>query len=211
MIAMNPSEAVRKPVRFHFWHLGLLLALGALLGLVLLVVGVTGYIRLGRDTRALRDSVLKSSVARWDKKVEVSVGACTLKLVRFGLSFAPLDAEARKVLGALKSVRGAEAGVYKLHDGRSLLDRAAMMAAADDVMAARGWDRMVGVLNRRDLVAIYVPKGARPARNVKVCLLALRGPDLVVASARSNLEPLWELAMEQAQWRTGEAAPVRWH
>ena len=33
-----------------------------------------------------------------------------------------------------------------------------MLVAADSAMTARGWERVVGVMDGRDLVAVYLPE-----------------------------------------------------
>ena len=120
--------------------------------------------------------------------------AFALSAVRAGLSFVKLDAGAR---AALQSVRGAEVGVYQLPSGAKPPDRAAMLAAADAAMAGRGWDRVVGVMDGRDLVAVYLPDEIASARRMKCCVMVFDGREMVVVSARANLEPLLEYALAQ--------------
>src|SRR5205823_10414268 len=142
------------------------LKIGIALVLALLSVGLTGCFKVSSDAGALRDSVMKSAAAQWDKKIEVGVGAITLNLARAGLACVDLEPEAR---AALQAVRGAEVGVYKLREGHKELKRAVILSAADKAMTSRGWDRIVGVVNDREFVAIYVRHDARSTRNVRVC------------------------------------------
>ena len=100
-------------------------------------------------------------------------------------------------------------GVYKLRGGHSQRSHAAMLSAADKAMAERGWDRVVGVMNPREMVAIYLPAKAHSPRNVKVCLVVMNGKELVVASARSNLEPLMEMAGRLADRHHVDLSPLR--
>jgi len=169
---------------------------GNALSVALVCIGVTGCFKVSSDVTALRDCVAKAAPAKPDEVVEIGVGPLTLHLARVALAFVDLDADART---ALQTVRGAEVGVYKLRCEQPRLNYAAILSAADKTMANRGWDRVVGVMNRPALVAVYVPAEARSARSVKVCLLLVNGNELVVASARSNLEPLVELAWNHAQ------------
>jgi len=99
-------------------------------------------------------------------------------------------------------------GVYKLREGHKELKRAVILSAADKAMARRGWDRIVGVLNQGEFVAIYVRHDLRSTRNVRVCLLTLSGEGMVVASARSNLEPLMEMAFKRVEWRQKGRVPI---
>jgi hypothetical protein len=134
---------------------------------------------------------MNSAKAEWDEQIEIGVGAITLNLARAVVAFTDVEPEART---ALRAVRGAEVGVYHRRDSRRKLDRAAMLRAADKAMEARGWDRVVGVIEQHAFVAVYVPNDLRSTRNVKACVVSLDDRELVVASARSNLEPLMELA-----------------
>jgi hypothetical protein len=161
------------------------------LALALLSTGLTGCFRVSSDVGALRDSVLKSASAKWDQQIEFGVGVMTLAVARAGLSFVDLEPEARTVLHA---VRGAEVGVYKRRGAQAELKGGVILRAADNTMSGRGWERIVGVMNGRELVAVYAPRDVRSTRNMKVCVLVLNPEALVVASARSNLEPLMELA-----------------
>ena len=172
----------------------------------LATIGLTGCFKVSSDLGALRDSVMKSAPVKWEEQIEIGVGPLTLNLARAGLCFVDLDPEAR---AALNAVRGAEVGVYKLRGGHQPLGHAALLAAADRAMARRGWDRMVGVVDRRELVAIYLPAKACSARNLKLCLLKVSGEELVVASARSNLEPLMEMAERLADRHHIDLSPLR--
>src|SRR5207302_3285547 len=181
------------------------LRLGIAFALALVSFGLTGCFRVSSDVGALRDSVMKSAAAQWDEKMEIGVGPITLCLARAGLAFVDLEPEART---ALHAVRGAEVGVYKLREGHEQLKRAVILSAADKAMATRGWDRLVGVMNQGEFVAIYVRHDARSTRNVRVCLLTLSRGEMVVASARSNLEPLMEIAFKRAEWHQKGRAPI---
>jgi inorganic triphosphatase YgiF len=56
-------------------------------------------------------------------------------------------------------------------------------------------------MDRNELVAIYVRKDANSAQTLKACFVTMNHEEMVVASARSNLEPLFELAFNRAEWR----------
>ena len=180
--------------------------MGIALAIVSVSIGLTGCFKVSTDIGALRDSVMKAAHAEREERIEFGVGPLTLNLARAGLAFVDLEPEART---ALHAVRSAEVGVYKLRSGHQQLNLAAMLSAADKTMAGRGWDRVVGVMDRRELVAIYVPAQVRSTRNVRVCLLTVDGQELVVASARSNLEPLMALAWKRAGRHQVDLSPLR--
>src|SRR3989442_199481 len=149
--------------------------MGIALAVALVSVGLTGCFKVSTDVGALRDSVMKAACAEREERIEIGVGPLTLNLARAGLAFVDLEPEART---ALHAVRSAEVGVYKLRNERQQLNHAAMLSAADKTMAGRGWDRVVGVMNRRELVAVYVPAQVRSTRNVKVCLVTVNDEEL---------------------------------
>lgn len=172
----------------------------------LLVAGVAGHLGLNGDAGTLRNSLMESSAVEWDRKIEVNAGAFALNLARAAIAFVEVDPEVRN---ALRAVRGAEVGVYELRRrGKRHLDRAAMLQAADKAMAARGWDRLVGVVDGDQLVTVYLPAQIRSPRDVKVCIGVLDDEQLVVAAARSNVEPLVELAVRHAEWRAAVRTPI---
>jgi hypothetical protein len=161
---------------------------------VVIVVEVVSCFHLSSDTRALRNSLIKSSGVEWRQRIALHAGGLTLSAVRAGLSFVQFDAGAR---ATLQAVRGAEVGVYQLPSGTKPPDRAAMLAAADGAMTARGWDRVVGVMDGQDLVTVYVPDKTASARRMKCCLMVFDGQEMVMASARADLEPLLKYALTQ--------------
>jgi hypothetical protein len=195
---MSISDNCPKPARSRQW---LWILLGTTLaGVVVcawLAFKVVGLFYVSRDARALREGAMHSVAGEWNKEIEVSIGSWTVNLARAGLSFVDLPPEART---ALKSLRGAEAGIYRLRQGGPAVNHAAMLSDADKAMVGRGWERLVGVLNRTEMVAIYVPSKISSARDVKVCVAVMDKQQLVIASARSNLEPLVELAARQPNW-----------
>ena len=215
---MKPSETLHEPAstvraRLHraltslaardSWARRSLAKLGIAFGFALFSFGLTGCFKVSSDAEALRNGVLKTAGTSWDKQIEIGVGALTLNLVRAGLAFVDLEPDAR---AAVKAIRSAEVGVYKLEPGSKRLNHPELLIAADKAMTTRGWDRVVAVVSERELVAIYVPKSCRSARNVRACLVTLNDREMVVASARSNLEPL--IALGRALLAT-ELARVR--
>jgi hypothetical protein len=130
---------------------------------------------------------MKASNVEWEKQIDLNIGTATLAVVGAGLAFAPLDANAR---AAVQAVRGVEVGIYEMVPGMKPPDCAAMLAVADSVLTARGWERLVGVLDGEELVSVYVPGKAISARQVKCCALVFDGRQMVVVSAKVDLEPL---------------------
>jgi hypothetical protein len=191
---MNPSSHTAVPRRpaWWFWLWGLLAA--PLLLFIVLAVMVANCFRLSSDARALRNELITSSGVEWQQEIALNANTLTLGAVRAVLSCVKLDPGAR---AAVQSVRTAGVGVYQLASGTPSPDRAAMLAAADSAMTARGWERAVGVMDGHDLVAVYVPKENISARRLKCCVMVFDGKEMVLVSAQGNLEPLLKYALNQ--------------
>jgi hypothetical protein len=160
--------------------------------LPLLVIGCVLWscFTLSRDTRALRDGVIAAVGGSWDGKVQVSAGPIVLGLVRACAGLIDgLPAEAKP---CLEAVRTAEVAVLeRLDSGRTARGNA--LSRADAIMTRRGWDRIVGVQDHGDTVALYVPATIRTPAQVKVCVLVLSKRELVLVSGLADLEPLLQL------------------
>jgi len=191
---MNPPSdmpTTRRPAR-RLWLWGLLVT--PLLLLVLLAAFVANCFRLGSDARALRNELIKSSGVEWRQQIALNAGYFTLGAVRAGVSCVKLDPGAR---AAVQSIRSAGMGIYHLASGMPSPNRATMLAAADSAMTARGWERVVGVMDGHDLVAVYLPGENISARRLKCCVMVFDGKEMVLVSARGNLEPLLQYALDQ--------------
>jgi hypothetical protein len=168
-----------------------------ILSIATLAVGVVRSFGLGPDSAALRDGLMKSRAASWSRQVEVGVGSLPVTLARSALNFVPLEPEVRS---ALQSFRGGEVGVYQRHNTNTRVDQSKLLEAADRTMSRRGWDRIVGVGSPGELVAVYVPHDLKSPRNVRVCVVVADREQLVIVSARSNLEPILQLASGRPEW-----------
>jgi hypothetical protein len=191
---MNPSSnppVPHRPAR-RLWLWAILTT--PLLLLVLLVAGVASFFHPGSDARALRNGLMNSSGVEWRQRIVVNAGHFTLGAVRAGLSCVKLDPGAR---AAIQSVRTAGVGVYQLPSGAPRPDRAAMLAAADSTMTARGWERVVGVLDGKDLVAIYLQGKKVSVHHLKCCVMVFDGKEMVLVSVQGNPEPLITYALAQ--------------
>jgi hypothetical protein len=166
-----------------------------LLLFIILAAMVADCFRLPPEIRALRNELARPGDFEWRQQIALNANVLTLGIVRAGLACVRLDPGAR---AAVQSVRSAGVGVYQLAPGMPAPDRAAMLAAADSVMSTRGWERTVGVMDGDDLVAVYLPEKNTSARRLKCCVLVFDGKELVLVSARGNLEPLLQFALTQS-------------
>jgi hypothetical protein len=171
-----------------------------MVGLLVTVLGVLSYFHLSSDTRAVRREITRASGVEWRQQIGLNIGSLTMSAARAGLAFVPLEPEAR---AALRSVRGVEVGVYEQAAGLEQADREAMLAVADRVLNARGWERVVGVLEGKSMVGVYLPAKVTPASRMKACVVVQEGRQMVVVSAQANLEPLLECLRNNPEWRAG--------
>lgn len=202
---MNPPSA--QPVNCsssEYRWLGVLLVL-FLITPVLLVLGVTSYFRLSSDTQALRGTLVEASQAKWQPQFSLNLGSLTCGAIRSGLSCLPLEPEAR---AAVQAIRRAEVSLLRLAPGAKPADHAAMLEAADAAMSRRGWDRVVGVREGDELVAVYVPAKTTSFRRMESCVVVLAGEQLIVVSARANLQPLLNCVLEEPGLRTQFRLPA---
>lgn len=153
----------------------------------------TGCFRVSSDTRALRDVGLEFGAVGAEEKIELGVGYFTVGLAKLGTRFVELPPEARMILG---SVKGVECSVYELQGRKANL--AQVLTEADRAMSKRGCERVVGVLDKEQLVAVYVPRDTT-SRKMSISVLILTDRELVCATARGDLEPVVEMALGKAQ------------
>jgi hypothetical protein len=184
--ALPPVLKPRRRWRILKWCLAAFAVLAAVA-----VWQVASLFFLSRDARVLRDAVRAANRGEMRKQIELSLGRLPFGLVRSGASFVKLDPEAK---AAISSVRGAEVGVYAFPQEALPATRGAFMARAGAAMERRGWTRVVGVTERNQSVAVFVPDTADLASTLRVMVLVVDKRQCVIASARIHPEPLVELA-----------------
>ena len=160
------------------------------------LLGVMSCFRVGGEAAALRDSLVPGAAETWPTEVEFTLGWVPLTLAQAGLAFAPVPPQARL---AVRAIERAEVAVYQRETNGSKGSRSALLAAADQAMEARGWIRVVGVVEGEQLVVVYAPKSVSSTRHLKFCLAVLEPRQLVVVSAQGNVEPLLELVQTQTK------------
>ncbi len=190
---------IRPPARRRWIWIGLALFLLPFFALAGITWGVVSCFQPSSDTKALRNGLMKASGVEWRRTIGLNLGNVTLGVARAGLSFASLDSEVR---AAVQAVRGVEVGIYELAPGSTPPDRATMLTVADKVLNARGWARLVGVLDGDELVGVYVPGNAVSARQVKCCVLVFDGRQMILAAGSANVEPLMECLRNNSKLRS---------
>jgi hypothetical protein len=181
----NPAAIPPPVIRPIHFVLLLLLSLP-----VLFAIGVASFFHLSSGSQALRAAVMESVPGQWHKRFAVNVGFFTLGVARFGTSFFHLPPEPRAALQALH--RG-EVGVYQLEKPASHPDYALILKSADQSMRRRGWQRIVGVVQGSQFVAVYAPSNPH-VKDLSCCVAVMDDQNLVIVSARGNISPLLQLA-----------------
>jgi hypothetical protein len=163
----------------------------------------TGCFRVSSETRALRDVGLEFGAEGADEKIELGVGFFTVGLAKLGTRFVEMPPEARSILG---SVKGVECSVYEI-SGRTQ-DLAEVLTRADEAMDKQGCERVVGVVDEEQLVAVYVPRGVHSHRKMSMSVMVLTQRELICATARGDLESVVQMAFAKAQEHLPKKAEV---
>jgi hypothetical protein len=157
-------------------------------------LGVASFFYLSSPVRALRSAVVESVPGQWHERFRINAGYFTCALARCASGFIKLPAEAR---AGIDSVRGAEVSISHLNEPGGAADFAALMAKADKSMGRRHWQRIVGVVQDKQFVAIYAPGDLRSFKNTSCCVVVLNDKDLVVVSARANLTSMLDIIQQR--------------
>lgn len=154
----------------------------------------------GGEVRALRRAVAGQLDQAVEPRFTFGVGGLILGIARGVTSLAPVPPEARTALSAL---RGADVSLATLSTPPSPSERRALLEAAGGAMERRGWQRLVGVLDGRSTVGVYLPRNLKSPRDIRVAVLVVDGTDLVTVTARADLEPL-------LRWVEEKGGPSGW-
>jgi hypothetical protein len=182
--------------RYWPWLLGLVLS-----PFVALAIVTVGAFRLNREAAALRREIVSATGGGWHTKIQFSVGPAILGAVRACVAcIHDVPPEAR---AALRSVRFASVGVYERSAAVELAQCDGLLAEADRLMARRGWTRIVGVIDAKDTVLIYLPVNEQQAEPSRLCLAVYSGRELVLVSAGFDGHELAELALREMSRYSG--------
>jgi hypothetical protein len=193
---MNPAPQPPAPRR----RLWLWVTLGAGLCLTpfaLLGIAAVSYLTLDRDVRTLRHHVMAATDADWCTKAQVSVGRVTLGMVGQALRFVDhKDVEDARL--ALRSVKHASVGVYERSSDRQEWSSEELFVKTDRAMQKRGWTRLVGVVDKREAVLVYVQDDVDEGEPITLCIAVASGRELVVVSTSVDPDALGDLVARHA-------------
>lgn len=201
-VSVPAPTPIPRRRRWWPWVLGFCLAPFVALGLV-----AWSFLTLDRDAAALREAAMSAAPAAWKQKVVLDVGGFTFGGLRTvaGWVNAPHMTEVRQ---ALQATRAVSVGVYQRTPAGERVSPAAFMAATDAAMTGRGWTRLVGVVDAKESVVIYVSAGKTDGDQLDICLAVVQARELVVVKARVGAEALGELiASSPKPWKRGVLAP----
>ena len=191
---MNANPQSNRPRRRWWpWVLGICLTPFVLLGVIALSV-----LTLDRDAAVLRQHIMAGNKADWQTKIQLSVGRFSLGLVRTGLTFVHRK-EVVEAQMALRAVKAASVGVYErkpLSMEAGATDQ--FILSTDRAMVSRGWNRLVGVVDKEDRVLVYVPSHYDADGPIDICLAVINRKEMVVVSATVDPTGLAELVEKHA-------------
>jgi hypothetical protein len=189
---MTPTPSVTPTPRRHVWRWVLIGAGLCLTPFLLLGVAAISYLTLNRDVRVLRNHVMEATGAVWNTRVQMSVGSMTLGAIGQGLRLVDnQDMDDARL--ALRSVKHASVGVYDRSSGGNDWSREQLFTRTDRAMQKRGWIRMVGVVEKKETVLVYVQDVPDDDEPFEICVAVVNGKEMVVCSTTIDAEALGDL------------------
>lgn len=193
---VNPKSKLRLIL---LWMLGLM----GVSALALAVIAVD-LLTLNRETAALRKAMFAATGVSGKMVVQLDIGPAWMLASRVMVACVPQVPEEARL--ALKAARRACVGVYQIPRGTKVRDGAALMARADEMMAARGWTRTVGVMEKSQTVLLYMPTHPESGDVLQVCVAVCEGSQIVVVSAEVAAKPLQELIAKKGGFKGAQLA-----
>lgn len=148
---------------------------------LLLAAGVWSVITPIRELTIIRDELVTDASGPWKTRVQVDLGPATLTVARTAMAFVRnKDIEIpRNVLAAVKR---ASVGVYFRDTDNAVQDPAALVESAETALLARGWERMVKVLDGDQAVLIFNANDMRRAG--EFCVAVMQDEECVLVYAK---------------------------
>ncbi|MGE3310185.1 MAG: hypothetical protein AB7O66_09470 [Limisphaerales bacterium] len=180
----------RSPWRWFFLAFGILAAIA-----VFAIVSLILSFRMGGEARSIRKAVFAATPGEWKRDFEFGVGRLPAFLARAGFQFADsklnLPPEAAAGIAAFRS---ADVGIYRRRGSSADLEATrTALGNVDDLMEARDWDSIVSVQEGSQSVRVFVPNSLSDPSDTRACVVVIERDQMVIVSARANLEPLLEI------------------
>lgn len=155
------------------------------------LIAACGCAPAPNPVHAVHDELLAALPGEWQTCIRVSADSTLLALARAGLAVADVPPEARAAAGVVRTVK------VSLHRfaGRAPA-RSTLLARADQVLSRRGWERVVAVMEGREMAAVYSQTPAGTPRHWPVCVLVLTEEDLVMVTTVGDPETALQLVRD---------------
>lgn len=162
---------------------------------VVLGAAAYSYLALDRDASFLRREMARASGTEWKTTIQISLGQVSFAALRGGLSFVK-DNDVMEAHDALSALRKTSVGVYQRLGESGEWSSAELMSDTDKRMQRRRWIRIVGVVDGKDTVMVYVPKDGDEID--RICVAVINAREMVVISATINPAALMDLVERHA-------------
>jgi len=152
-----------------------------------LLLGLTVWwsVRSTGEIAALNSMVTSVSGRSAEAKVAFRLGWPVLTIARWVTAATADEPELGELL---KQVRRVEVSVSELKGTALPGASQVVMGKADTMLAAAGWQRAVGVLEREQVVGVYVPIADPAGENMEFLVVVYDTTDLVIVKAKCGLE-----------------------
>jgi len=169
----------------------------ALLVTPVVVLGAAAYSYLALDSDAafLRRGIVRASGTEWKTTIQISLGRVSFAALRGGLSFVK-DNDVIEARDALSTLRKTSVGVYQRLGESGEWASTELMSDTDKRMQHRGWTRIVGVVDGKDTVMVYVPRDGDEID--RFCVAVINAREMVVVSATIRPAALMDLVERHA-------------
>jgi hypothetical protein len=147
----------------------------------------------------LRPLIAETESGRWVERLEVAVTGRFFPVVGLGMKLTSVDPRIARL------VRGASEVAVRVYERRSgpvavklggLPTGRLLLDTVSERLVGLEWERVVGVRDGEQTVAVFLPAGWDGLGDVTCCVLVRGARELVMVSARMDPRPLIELARE---------------
>lgn len=187
----------RTPWNRFILSLGILASV-ALTGVLTLVLALVLSLRMGGEARTLRRAVFAATPDAWEPQLEIGVGRLPAWIARTGVKLADphLDLPTEALAG-IASFRSADVGIYHRNASAPTASKTETLAHVDAAMTARDWEPVVSVHDGQETVLVFLPKDLHSLRDARACVFVMQKDQLVIVSARLDLDPLIGLIQQK--------------
>jgi len=181
------EESLPRP-RVRVWWF-MFAALAVLIALPIYAVSSLLHIR---SSARIMPAVSLEAVAPssdWRRQVEINIGPTSLGLARLVAAFADLDEMDDIACAALRGIHHVQVSVYQARHPSTKNGRKSFLAGTS-ARVGESWQRVVGVLDGDDAVAVFIPSDLEASGAIEICVVVCSDDTLVVAATEAELDTL---------------------